>query len=47
MLYVIVDKVYAIKVVGECVCVGSGGLYSFDGNEYGVKFYPLNVLVSW
>ena len=38
MSYVIIYKDYVVEVVCEYVCVQLGGLYGFDGNEYGVKF---------
>ena len=37
MSYVIIYEDYIVEIDCEYVCVKLGGLYGFDGNEYGVK----------
>ena len=46
VLYVIVDYIYAVKVVCEYVCVGLSGLYGFDSDEYSVQLCSKDILVS-
>lgn len=44
--YVVVEQGYVVDVVGDNVCVLVGGLYGFNGQQYGKQLYFKDVLVS-